>query len=141
MKNFLFLYLKKNSIFLSVNLLQNIFLYFVNACHFQREINILQKRIYIETFKNCRSTFNGTYAMQPIKRFNDTFSSNRKIVKRSEIRNLEIHRIDRGCIEDAFCYKSISESVFEIRATSSVRGESVEWPKIPWPSFVPIENA
>lgn len=53
--------------------------------------------------------------LQPIKRFNDTFSSNRKIVKRSEIRNLEIHRIDRGCIEDAFCYKSISESVFEIR--------------------------
>lgn len=69
MKNFLFFYFKKKTQFFfickSITEGQNIFYIRVNACHFQKRnkySNILQKNfIYIQTFKNWRSTFNGTY--------------------------------------------------------------------------------
>lgn len=113
MKNFLFFYLKKkkNSIFLSANLLQRGKIYVSMRVIFKRGINIqifYRKILYI--FKRLK--IGGARSMapipQPIKRFNDILSVPTAKSWNSKPRDPS----NRGCIEDAFCYKSISESVF-----------------------------
>lgn len=78
---------------------------------FKRGINIqifYRKILYI--FKRLK--IGGARSMapipQPIKRFNDILSVPTAKSWNSKPRDPS----NRGCIEDAFCYKSISESVF-----------------------------
>lgn len=115
MKNFLFFYFKKKTqFFLSANLLQRgkiFFIYVSMRVIFKRGINIqifYRKILYI--FKRLK--IGGARSMapipQPIKRFNDILSVPTAKSWNSKPRDPS----NRGCIEDAFCYKSISESVF-----------------------------